>query len=85
MTLQEAAERLGVHYMTAYRYVRTGKLPAEKAGVHWMVDPADVDRLRTAPTSRRPRGSVRTEGRPSSRRGWSTVTKPAPGPSWRTR
>ena len=62
MTLQEAAERLGVHYMTAYRYVRTGKLPAEKAGVHWMVDPADVDRLRTTPTSRRPRGSVRTEG-----------------------
>jgi excisionase family DNA binding protein len=62
MTLQEAAERLGVHYMTAYRYVRTGKLPAEKVGVSWMVDPADVDRLRAAPTTRRPRGSVRTEG-----------------------
>jgi len=42
MTLQEAAERLGVHYMTAYRYVRTGKLPAEKVGVHWMVDRTDV-------------------------------------------
>jgi excisionase family DNA binding protein len=62
MTLQEAAERLGVHYMTAYRYVRTGTLPAEKAGVHWMVDQADVDRLRTAAPKRRPRGSVRTEG-----------------------
>jgi excisionase family DNA binding protein len=62
MTLHEAAERLGVHYMTAYRYIRTGKLPAEKAGVHWMVDPADVDKLRTAPTKRRPQGSVRTEG-----------------------
>jgi excisionase family DNA binding protein len=62
MTLQEAAERLGVHYMTAYRYVRTGKLPAAKVGVSWMVDPADVDRLRAAPTTRRPRGSVRTEG-----------------------
>ena len=23
-TLQQVAERLGVHYMTAYRYVRTG-------------------------------------------------------------
>jgi excisionase family DNA binding protein len=62
MTLQEAAERLGVHYMTAYRYVRTGKLPAEKAGVHWMVDAADVDRLLKAPATRRPRGTVRTEG-----------------------
>ena len=62
ITLQEAAERLGVHYMTAYRYVRTGKLPAEKEGVHWMVDAADVDRLRATPAKRRPRGNVRTEG-----------------------
>ena len=28
LTLQEAADLLGVHYMTAYRYVRTGRLPA---------------------------------------------------------
>ena len=62
MTLQEAAERLGVHYMTAYRYVRTGKLPATRAGVHWMVDAADVERMRTKPAPRRPRGTVRTEG-----------------------
>src|SRR5271165_7170218 len=32
VTLREAAERLGVHYMTAYRYVRTGRLPAEREG-----------------------------------------------------
>src|SRR4249920_790987 len=62
ITLHEAAERLGVHYMTAYRYVRTGNLPAEKAGVHWVVDPADVERMRSAPATRRPRGSVRAEG-----------------------
>ena len=24
VSLQEVADRLGVHYMTAYRYVRTG-------------------------------------------------------------
>ena len=30
--LRECAERLGVHYMTAYRYVRTGMLPATKVG-----------------------------------------------------
>ncbi|MDA8269090.1 MAG: helix-turn-helix domain-containing protein [Actinomycetota bacterium] len=30
--LQQAADRLGVHYMTVYRYVRTGRLPATKVG-----------------------------------------------------
>jgi excisionase family DNA binding protein len=43
VTLHEAAERLGVHYMTAYRYVRTGALPAHKAGAVWQVDSADLD------------------------------------------
>jgi excisionase family DNA binding protein len=62
ITLQEAAERLGVHYMTAYRYVRTGKLPAQKAGVHWMVDALDVERMHATPATRRPRQSVRAEG-----------------------
>jgi len=33
LTLHEAAELLGVHYMTAYRYVRLGLLPAVKASV----------------------------------------------------
>ncbi len=60
--MHEAAERLGVHYMTAYRYVRTGKLPAEKAGVHWVVDLADVERIRATPATRRRQGSVRAEG-----------------------
>lgn len=46
MTLQEAADALGVHYMTAYRYVRTGRLPAMKLGSEWRVDPADVEALR---------------------------------------
>ena len=30
LTLQEAADELGVHYMTAYRYVRLGQLQAHK-------------------------------------------------------
>lgn len=42
ITLQEAADRLGVHYMTAYRYVRTGRLPAERSGSQWLVDPKDL-------------------------------------------
>jgi excisionase family DNA binding protein len=37
VTLQEAADLLGVHYMTAYRYVRLGLLPAAKVGSVWRV------------------------------------------------
>ena len=40
--LQEAADQLGVHYMTAYRYVRTGRLPATRIGSQWWIDPRDL-------------------------------------------
>lgn len=60
ISLQETADRLGVHYMTAYRYVRTGRLPATRDGVLWLVDPADVERLRSAPPRRR-RGTSRAD------------------------
>ena len=42
LTLHEAAERLGVHYMTVYRHVRLGMLPAHKVGGTWRIDPADL-------------------------------------------
>ncbi len=42
ITLHEAADLLGVHYMTAYRYVRTGRLTAEKDGAEWRVRRTDV-------------------------------------------
>lgn len=45
ISLTQAAELLGVHYMTAYRYVRTGRLPAHKVGQEWQVDPAAVEAL----------------------------------------
>ena len=59
LTLRPAAERLGVHYMTAYRYVRTGRLPATRDGVQWVVDPADLAAL-SAP---RPQGCARGSAR----------------------
>ena len=37
VTLHEAAERLGVHYMTAYRYVRHGQLQASRTSSGWRV------------------------------------------------
>jgi len=43
LTLNEAAELLGVHYMTAYRYVRLGLLPAVKVGGTWQVTQADLE------------------------------------------
>ncbi|HZR13151.1 MAG TPA: B12-binding domain-containing protein [Acidimicrobiia bacterium] len=58
LSLEEAAERLGVHYMTAYRYVRLGRLPARQVNGRWTVRAADVaaltrrahaPRARTAP------------------------------------
>ena len=46
ITLQEAAARLGVHYMTVYRYVRTGRLRAVRDGIQWMIDPRDLATMR---------------------------------------
>ena len=46
LTLRECAERLGVHYMTAYRYVRLGMLPARKVGSEWCVDADDLEHFR---------------------------------------
>jgi excisionase family DNA binding protein len=48
VTLQEAAEFLGVHYMTAYRYVRLGTLQAHKSGNVWRVRRDDLDSFRAA-------------------------------------
>ena len=42
LTLKEAAAHLGVHYMTAYRYVRLGMLPATKVGSSWSIARADL-------------------------------------------
>jgi excisionase family DNA binding protein len=61
ISLQEAADRLGVHYMTAYRYVRTGRLAATRVGGQWMVDPAALPAAAhggPAATGTRPPGRV---------------------------
>ena len=48
--------------MTAYRYVRLGRLPAMQEGGRWWIRPDDVERLRETPVAR---------GR---RRHWSAAT-----------
>lgn len=49
LTLQEVAGELDLHYMTVYRYVRLGLLPAHKEGGSWRVRRADLKQLQEAP------------------------------------
>jgi excisionase family DNA binding protein len=63
ISLREAADRLGVHYMTAYRYVRTGRLPAVREGAEWRVAPADLAAVHVG------------AARPGSRRGSRTAAR----------
>lgn len=43
LSLTEVAERRGLHYMTIYRHVRTGRLPATKENGEWKVKASDLD------------------------------------------
>jgi MerR family transcriptional regulator, light-induced transcriptional regulator len=54
MNLQAAAESLGVHYQTAYRWVREGQLAADKIAGSYNVTVTEVERFlsqRLAPTA----------------------------------
>ena len=45
MNLKAAAQRLGVHYQTAYKWVRSGELIAVRVGSRYEVSEAAIDRL----------------------------------------
>jgi MerR family transcriptional regulator, light-induced transcriptional regulator len=60
LTLQEAADELGVHYMTAYRYVRLGVMEASKSGGVWQVQRSALEQFRA---------NAKTSGSGSSGRG----------------
>lgn len=61
ISLSEAATRLGVHYQTAYKWARAGRLPATRVRGAYELDPADVEAFAarrdrpTDPPARRPR------------------------------
>jgi excisionase family DNA binding protein len=67
ISLKECAERLGVHYMTAYRYVRIGRLPATKVGTEWRVSVADLEEFISGKDAAPARGDVRWSQRLESR------------------
>jgi excisionase family DNA binding protein len=52
--LQTAADRLGVHYQTAYRWVRDGSLRALKHGAVYEITEDELDRFRTERSSPAP-------------------------------
>ena len=58
VSLHDAAERLGVHYMTVYHYVRTGRLPAQRHGATWSVALDDLEALRARAPGGRARPAV---------------------------
>jgi excisionase family DNA binding protein len=59
LSLQEAADILGVHYMTVYRYVRQGRLPATRQGTAWRVRSSDLKSLQPTSSPRSRRGAAR--------------------------
>jgi excisionase family DNA binding protein len=74
LTLHEAADRLGVHYMTVYRRIRLGMLPARKVAGTWRVDPADLTATRPRPGAAKaplPSGSRPTASDKRRRAPWS--------------
>ena len=60
--LQSAADQLGVHYQTAYRWVRSGKLRADLIGGRYLVTREELDAVeveRRTPSAPPPPGPKR--------------------------
>ena len=69
--LTEVAAMLGVHYMTAYRYVRLGQLAATQERGRWVVAADELERFRQ-------------RKRPTSGRKPSGTSAPSAPTSWRS-
>lgn len=65
--LAAAAERLGVHYQTAYRWVREGRLPAVRVRGRYRLAPGDVAAFAAARDQPQPLGP------PPGRRSWDLL------------
>ena len=63
LSLKEVAELLDVHYMTAYRYVRLGMLPATQQGRVWVVRSDDLADFVDTPPSATERGDAEWDDR----------------------
>lgn len=53
MTIRETAAALGVHYMTAYEWLKAGLFKtARKRGVQWFIEEAEVLELKAKRAAR---------------------------------
>jgi hypothetical protein len=46
LTAQEAADKLGYHIHHLYRLLREGTVKGERFNQAWMIDPAEVERVK---------------------------------------
>jgi len=67
LTLPQVADKLGIHYMTVYRYVRTGRLPAKRVRGTWQVDPADLAHVERSRQGTRATGKAPSRARLEAR------------------
>ena len=77
MNLKQAARHLGVHYQTAYKFVRSGRLAAVCVGARYEISEAAIERylaerqaMRRAPARARiaPAAAATARSRPASSR-----------------
>ena len=63
LTVQEAAGELGYHPDHMRRLVRKGTVEAERFGYVWMIDPAEVERIKAlqGPGGRLPKAAPEQE------------------------
>jgi len=71
LNLKQVARRLGVHYMTAYRYVRQGRLEAVLEGTTWLVPEDALERLKDELGERYPRPAT-PAARPHDEVDWAS-------------
>lgn len=58
LNLKEVARLLDLHYMTVYRHVRHGRLPAERVGSMWFVRRSDAEGFARGDAGSHPGGAV---------------------------
>ncbi len=67
LNLKQVARLLDVHYMTVYRYVRHGRLPAHREGTGWLVERAAAAAIRAGGAATAPGTAVDWAGRLAGR------------------
>jgi excisionase family DNA binding protein len=54
MTIAEVQGKLGLSHARVLQFIRSGRLPARKVGVQWMIEKKDLAKLRIKKVGRPP-------------------------------